>query len=56
MLTPRTRSIHAKARWLRRNLGYPIRQCIELVLRDPAWGERGLCVFMRTSIPGFHAA
>jgi hypothetical protein len=56
VLNARTKSIHVKARWVRGNLGYPIRQCIELVLRDPAWGERGLGVFIRTSMPGLHAA
>jgi hypothetical protein len=52
VLSARTKPIRAKARWIRRNLGYPIRQSIEFVLRDPAWDERGLYVFMRRSIPG----
>jgi hypothetical protein len=56
VLNPRTKPIRAKARWVRFNLGYPIRQCIEFVLRDAARGERGLCVFLRRSIPGCHAA
>jgi hypothetical protein len=52
VLSARTKPIRAKARWIRCNLGYPIRQSIEFVLRDPAWDERGLSVFMRRSIPG----
>ena len=47
---------HGKARWVRGHVGYPIRQCVELVLRDPEWGERGLSVFVCTSIPSLYVA